>query len=103
MHMRKPLLQPLEHVQIVLKWQIRMETANDVKLGGAGVRSFFGAFINLFQRKGVSLRGTNVLAECAQSALQNANVGGFNMTVYVETGMLAMKLFSDEIGQKSDP
>ena len=47
------LLQPANQIEVVVEWQIGMQTSDDVKLGGASGHAFGGAQPHLFQRVGV--------------------------------------------------
>src|SRR5258708_32699765 len=84
MHLRKPLFQSGAQIEKILKGQVGMEAANDVKLGDSFGISRSGGFESFIERHGVGARRILLAAEGAQTAGGNADVRGIDVAGGVE-------------------
>ena len=101
-HLREALLQPGDHVGVVLERQFGMQAADDVELGhrlgvagGRGVPDFF-------QRHGVSAGRVFLAAEGAEPAGRHANIGVVDVAIDVEVGDVAVHPLAHVVGQPPD-
>src|SRR5260370_42112275 len=79
MHLRKTLLQAGTQVQEVLKWQVRMQSADNVEFCDCLGISRGSGFESLFQRHGVGAGRILLAAKGAEAARGDAHVGGIDM------------------------
>jgi len=102
MHLRKALLQSGAEIEELLKRQVGMQSADDVKLrdglGVAGSRGLEG----LVERHGVGTGRILLAAESAQAACGDADIGRIDMAVDVEVSFVAMHALADEVRHPSD-
>ena len=94
MHLREALLQPGTQIQKILKGQVGMQSADDVKFcdrlgvsGGSG-------FECLFEGHGIGARSVFLPAEGTQAARRYADVRWINVPVDVEICLIAVHAFA---------
>ena len=102
MDARKALLEAAQHFAIPIEGQLGMQAAHDVELGDRLRITFAGALPDLFERHGVRLGIASVLAECAEAATGDADIGRIDMAVHVEIGSVAVQALADQVGQVTD-
>ena len=102
MHARAALLQPANHLQEILKRQIRVQTADDVEFQCAFAGSLFGAGVNFFQRKIVCARRVGVAAKRAQFAVSDANICRIDVPVDIEIGDVAVSFLANVIREPAN-
>ena len=98
MHLRKALLQAAQHLAVPIQRQLRMQAADDVKLGDRFAPAFAGAMPHLFERHGVGLGIAHLLAEGAQAATGHADIGGVDVAVDVEISGVAVQALAHQVG-----
>ena len=101
-HLRKALLQPGNQIEKILERQIRMQSADDVKLRDRLGVAGSGGLECLFQRHGVGAGSVLLAPESAQPAGGHANVRGIDVAVDVEVSLVAVHAFAHVIGQPAD-
>src|SRR6185437_7655588 len=99
MHMREALLQAANQVEIIIKREIGMQSADDVEFGGAFGDALRGALKDFLEGKCVSARGIGRAAKRAEFAMRDADVCGIDVAVDVEKADVAMTLLADMIGE----
>src|SRR5712692_4094196 len=98
-HARAALLESSHQVQEIMERQVRVQAADQVKLGGAFADALLGARKDLFERKGVRAGSIGAAAESAQPAMRHADVGGVDVAVDVEVADVAVALLADVVVQ----
>src|ERR1700682_4763739 len=97
MDLRKALLESGNQVEEILKWKIRVQSADDVEFrNGLGIAGG-GGLESLFQRHGVRARRVLLTPKSTEAAGSNANISGVQMAVNVEIRFVAMHTFADEV------
>src|SRR3954452_17364518 len=76
-----------------------MQAADDVELGDRFAPALAGAMPDLLERHRVRLGIAHPLAESAQPATRDANVGGVDVAVDVEVGGIAVQALPDDVGE----
>ena len=102
MHLREALLQARAQIQEILKWKIRVQSADDVEFGdrlsvsgGCGLESFF-------QRHGVSPGRIFLASEGTETARGHADVGRIDVAVDIEVGLIPVHAFANVVGKPAD-
>src|SRR5258708_23678153 len=85
MHLRKPLFQSGAQIEEILKRQIGMKSANDVKLGDSFGISRSGSFESFIERHGIGAGRVLLASEGTKAASGYADVGGINVAVDAAT------------------
>ena len=98
MHLRKALLQAGAEIEEILKRQVGMQSADDVKFGDGLAVSGSGGFESFIERHGVGAGSVLLAAEGAQAAGRDANVGGIDVSVDVEIRLVAVHALANVIG-----
>ena len=102
MHLRKTLLQARTQIQEILKRQVGMQSADDVKfrhcLGVSGSCSLE----SLFKRHSIGAGRVFLSPKRAQPARSNANICGIDMPVDVEVSLVAMHALAHQVGHPAD-
>src|SRR5580704_2467400 len=98
MHLREALLQAGAEIEEILKWQVGMQSANDVELCDGLTVSGGGGFKSFVKRHGVGAGRIFLAAEGAKAASSNADVGGIDVAVHVEIRLAAMHALPDVVG-----
>src|SRR5579872_1567599 len=102
MHLRKALFEAGDQVEEILKWQIGMQSADDMELRncfavarGRGLKRFF---------KGHSVSAGRVFfpAKGAKPACGHADICGINVAIDVEVSLVAMHALAHEIRQPAN-
>ncbi len=96
------LLQSTDEFQEIVERQIGMQAADDVEFGGAFADPLCRAFVNFFEREGVSPGSPGIAAKRAKLAMGHADVGGIDVAINVVVGDIAMALFSNIVGEPTD-
>ena len=99
MHLRKSLFQAGDQIKKILKRQIGMQPADDVKLGDRFAVARCGGFEYFFECHGVGTRSIRFSTESAEAAGGHAHVRGIDVSVDVEVGLIAMHAFAHVIGK----
>ena len=94
MDLRKALLQPANQFEVILEWQIGMQSADNVKFGGAFGYSSGRALPDFIQRKRVRSAVARRAPKCAQLAMRDAHVGGIDVPVDVVSSVTFPCFFS---------
>ena len=81
--LRKALLQPANQFEVILEWQIGMQSADDVKFRGAFGHSSRRALPDFIERKRVRAAIARRTAKRAQLAMRDAHIGGIDVPVDV--------------------
>src|SRR5580704_732507 len=102
MDLREALLQARNQIEKILKGQIGMKPADDVKLRDGLAISRSRGFERLFQGHGVSARSVFLFPEGAKPASRHANIGGIEMTVDVEVSPVTVHALTDGIRHPAD-
>ena len=102
MHLRKALLQAGAEIEKILKRQVGMQSADDVKLGDGLAVSGSRGFEGLFERHGVGAGRIFLAAKGAQAASGDANIGGIDMAIDVEISLVAMHALADVVRHPAD-
>ena len=79
-----------------------MQAADDVELGDGLGPALAGAMPDLFERPGVGLGILRPLAERAQLATGDADIGGIDVPVHIEPGHIAMLSLANQVGHVAD-
>ena len=98
MNLRKALLQARTQIEKILKRQIRMQSANNVKLGNRLAISRGCSFESLLQRHRVGSGRIFLAAESAQPASGDANIRRIDMAIHVEICLIAMHALANRVG-----
>ena len=98
MHLRKTLLQSRAQIEKILKRQVGMQSADDVKLRDRLGVAGSGRLERLVERHGVSAGRIFLAAEGAQAARGHANVGRIDVAIDVEIRLVAMHALADRVG-----
>src|SRR5271156_1088048 len=97
-NLRKALLQPRAEVEEIVKRQIGMQSANDMKLSDRLGVARGSRFESLLKRHGVGARRILFAAEGAKAAGRDAYVRRIDVAIYVEVSLIAMHALADVIG-----
>jgi hypothetical protein len=97
MHARVALFQAAQHLAVPIEGELGMEAADDVELGNGFGVTVARLLPNLFERHGVRVGIANAFAEGAELATGDADVGGVDVAVDVEEGLLAVEALADEV------
>lgn len=97
MDLGKTLLQSGAKIEEVLEWQIRVQTADDVKFRDGFRVSGSGGLESLFQRHRVGARSVFLPAERAEPAGGYANIRWIDVPVDVEISYVAMHALANLI------
>jgi hypothetical protein len=62
---RAALFQTADHLEVVIKAQIRMQSTDNVKFGCAFTDTLFGALVDFFKRESVSAGHIGITAKSA--------------------------------------
>ena len=98
MHLRKALLEAAQHLAVPVEGQLRMQPADDVELGDRFAPALARAMPDLLERHGVGLGISRLLAERAEPAAGDADVGGIDVAVDVEVGDVAVQPLAHQVG-----
>ena len=98
MHLRKALLQAGAEIEEILKRQVGMQSADDVKFGDRLGVSGSRGFERLFERHGVGAGRVFLAAEGAQAAGGHANVRRIDVAVDVEIRLVAVHALAHGVG-----
>ena len=102
MDLGEAFLQSRDEIQIILKGQIRMESADNVefsdRFGIAGGRSLE----SFFQRHGICARSIFLASKSTETASSYANVGGIDVAVHVEVSNVAMHPLAHMVRQPAN-
>src|SRR4029077_16939136 len=101
MHLRKTLFQAGAQIEEILEGQVRMQSANDMKLGNSFAVSGSRCLKILIERHRISARSVFLASERTQPARRHAYVCGINMAVYVEVSFVAVHALADMVGHPS--
>src|ERR1700690_13413 len=99
MHLRKALAQTANQVEVVVKRQVRVQTADDVKFRGPFRNSFRRASEDLTEREGVRAGGIGRASKGAKLAMRHAHVCRIDVAVDVEVDDLTMALLAHMVRQ----
>ena len=99
MHLGKALLQPAHQVHEVLKRQIGMQAADDVKLGHRLGVARARSLPRLFERHRVRSGLALLAAEGAQPAGGDADIGRIDVAIDVEVGHIAVQPLAHQVRQ----
>src|SRR5206468_9497033 len=102
MHLRKSLLQAGDQIKEILKRQIGMQSANDVKLGNGFAVAGCGGFEYFFECHGVGARSILFSTEGAEATSGDTDICRIDMAVDIEVGLIAMHAFAHVIGKPTD-
>ena len=101
MHLREAFLQARAEIEEILKRQVGMQSADNVKFrdrlgvsGGRGLESFL-------QRHGVGAGRIFLAAEGAQTAGGHADVGGIDVAVDVKVRLVPVHALANVVGHPS--
>ena len=97
MHLREALLQAAQHLAIPVERQLRMQSADDVKLGDRFGPASARGLPHLVERHRVRLRIARFLAERAQPAARNADIRRVDVAVHVEVRDVAVQPLADDV------
>ncbi len=92
-------LEAAQHLAIPIEGQLGMQTTHDVELGDRFGVTFARALPDLFDRHGVGFGIAHALAEGAEAATGDADIGGIDMAVDVEIGGIAVQALADQVSQ----
>ncbi len=101
-HAGTALFQTSDELEKVVKGQIRVQPADDMKLRGALAHALLRSPVNLLERVRVRAGRIRVAAKGAQLAMGNADVRGIDVAVHVVVGDVAVTLFAHVIRQPAD-
>src|SRR5712691_1093913 len=102
MNLRKALLQARDEIEKILKWQVGMQSADNVKFRNRLGVSRCGGLECFFERHGVGAGRILFASEGTQTASRYADVGGINVAVDVEVRLIPVHAFTHMIGQPTD-
>ena len=102
MHLRKALLQAGAQIEEILKRQIGMQSADDVKFGDRLGVSGSRGFESLFERHGVGAGRVLLASEGAQAAGRHANIRRIDVPVDVEVRLVAVHALAHVVGHPAD-
>src|SRR5215472_13395983 len=96
---RESFLEPAQQVDIILKRQVRVQPADNMKFGHCFRPAFAGNAEGLFQGHSVSATGVWLASKGAQAATGYADVGGVDVTVHVEVCAPTVQFFAHMVGE----
>ncbi len=102
MHLREALLQSGAEIKKILKRQVGMEPANNVKLGDGFGISGSCCFESFIKRHGVGARRVLLAAKGAETAGGHADVRGIDVAVDVEIRFIAVHPLADVVGHPAN-
>ena len=102
MDLRKALLKPGNQVEEILKRQVGMQSADDVKLRDRLGITGSGSLESFFQRHGVGARACPSCVRRHTAAGGHANIGRIQMAVDVEVRLVAVHAFANVVGHPAD-
>src|SRR5579864_2099695 len=79
-----------------------MQPAHDMEFSNCFAVAGSSSFKGLFQRHCVSAGGVFFASEGAQPACGDADIGGINVTIDVEIGLVAVQALAHVVGQPTD-
>src|SRR5579862_5547983 len=103
MHLRKASLQAAKHLAIPVEREFGMQAAHDMKFGDGFTVAISGLMPDLFERHRVCFRIAFLLAERAQLATGDTDIGGIDVAIDVEVSLVAVKAFANLIRHPADP
>ena len=98
----KRCFRPETEIEKILERQIGMQAADDVELGDRFGVSGGRGLESLFERHGVGAGRVLLASEGAEAAGRNADVGGIDVPVDVEVGLVAVHALAHVVGQPAD-
>src|SRR5579872_4518730 len=102
MHLRKALLESGNQVEKILKWQIGMQSADDMELGNCFAVSRGRSLECFFESHGVSAVRVFFSAERTEPASGYAGICGINVAIDVEVGLVTVHALAHGIRQPAD-
>src|SRR5215475_9719608 len=102
MNLRKALFQAGNQIQKILKRQVRMKTADDVKLCDSFRISRSCRLPRLFESHRVGSRRVLFSAKCTETTRSDTYVSGIDMAVDIEKRRISPQFFAYVIGEPAD-
>src|SRR5262245_9579009 len=97
MDLRKALLQAAEHLAIPVQRELRVQPANDVEFGYRFAPTDSGGLPNLLERHRVGFGISSLLAERAQPAACDTDVGWIDVAIDVEVSDRAVQPLANQV------
>src|SRR5581483_11230223 len=94
MHLWKPLLQAAHQIKKIFERQVRMQSANNMKLGHRLGITGSGCLPCLLKCHGISAGSILLAAKSTEPAGGHAHVRWINMPVYIEISGVAVQFFT---------
>ena len=101
-HLREALLQAAQHLAVPVERQFGMQAADDVEFGDRLAPAFAGAVPDLFERHGVGLGILAPSCRTRTAATGHAHIGGIDVAVDVEVGLVAVQALAHQVGQVAE-
>ena len=102
MDLGKTFFEAAKHLAIPVQRQLRMQPADDMKLGDRVRVAVSRRFPHLVERHGVGARVLGLFAERTETATRHADIGRIDVPVYVEVGYIAVQILAHEVGHVAD-